>query len=140
MSTTTDLADAYWAEAYFGMSLDEFRRPALQVVSHAGELVGYSGVFALRREASFVVSCPPSIFKRMREELRMASPEELFDAEFLLRLLPETKKVIGPAWVGYLDDERSVVAESSSHFLTGASLVERLPDLRARVRCRRLGI
>lgn len=129
MSTTTGLADAYWAETYFGMSLDEFWRPALQVVPHAGELAGYSGVFALRRHASCIVSSPPSVFKRMQDELRLASAEELFDSEFLVRLLPQTNKVIGPAWIGYLGDERSVVAKSSSHFLTGARLLERLLEL-----------
>jgi RimJ/RimL family protein N-acetyltransferase len=129
MSTATDLADAYWAKVYFGMAIDEFRQPALHVISHAGELAGYAGVFSFRRKGSCVVSCPRSIFKKLRADLRMVSIEELFDAKVLSRLLPQATKIIGPAWIGYLDEESSILAESSADVLTGASLLKRLPEL-----------
>jgi ribosomal protein S18 acetylase RimI-like enzyme len=129
MSTATDLADAYWAEVYFGMAIDEFRQPALHVISHAGELAGYAGVFSFRRNASCVISCPSTIVARVRVDLRTVSIEKLFDAKFLSRLLPQTTKIIGPAWIGYLDEGSSILAESSADVLTGASLLKRLPEL-----------
>jgi GNAT superfamily N-acetyltransferase len=62
----------------------------------------------------------------VRSTLHWASITKLLDPEFLV---PDAERVVGPAWVGYLDDELSIPRESPMGLLTGSSLVARLPEL-----------
>lgn len=101
---TLTIAENYWAD-HLGCAVTDFARKSPFVIPHGDELADYHGLFALFREAAPVISVPPdelatlaSFFDR---ELagNATSPERFVSAA---RKLKGT--IIGPAFIGYLDE------------------------------------
>jgi GNAT superfamily N-acetyltransferase len=97
-----DIATNYWA-AHLGIPREALFSESLSIMTHAGELEGYGGVFALFRESAKVVSLPPEhaemlrpIFSNLSADF---SPKELESIS-----LPIASTIIGPAFIGYADD------------------------------------
>jgi len=97
--TATSLATGYWA-AEFGCAPDEWFAEPFRLVTHRGQFTDYHVVFGLFRHTRAVVSVPSGHAEKLRPMLTHlahgCSPEALAAA-----LEPVTKKVIGPAYLGY---------------------------------------
>jgi len=91
---------AYWAE-HFGIPEAAFAEPGPHIVPHAA-LGGWNGVWAFRRGETWVVSAPPHLVPRLRQE--PLAPRRLADRASLRDWLDAPgATVIGPAWWGWLD-------------------------------------
>lgn len=88
---------AYWS-AFFGLSTSEFLNTEPKVVPHAG-LQGYSGAWLFRHGDSFLISVPPEYVEHVRASLN----DDLTDEDFIGLFGGSAKKVIGPAYQGYLE-------------------------------------
>ncbi|MDH3686038.1 MAG: hypothetical protein OEP95_07420 [Myxococcales bacterium] len=91
---------AYWAE-HFGIPEAAFADPGPHIVPHAA-LGGWNGVWAFHRAGIWVVSAPPHLVPRLRQE--QLAPRRLADPAALRDWLDAPgATVVGPAWWGRLD-------------------------------------
>ncbi len=98
---TTEKVCEYW-RSHLGMADETLFSAPLRIITHAGELEGYGGVFALAREGAAVVSLPPSRSDQWRPLVAQIAGE--FSLQNLASTLrPFASAVIGPAFIGYAD-------------------------------------
>lgn len=91
------IIDAYWA-SHFGIAADGLFAEPIQLITHAGELSGYEGVFALFRNGSVIVSSPP---EKSDLRQRIVQATELTNESLASALSPVARRVIGPAEIRY---------------------------------------
>jgi GNAT superfamily N-acetyltransferase len=97
-----DIAASYWA-AHFGVPCHLLFTEPLSIISHAGELEEYHGIFALSRNGARLISLPSEYAESLRPiVLNLSSNFSLEDLARALR--PIASAVIGPAFIGYTDD------------------------------------
>ncbi len=93
------IAHDYWA-SQLGIPSERLFSEQLSVITHAGELTGYGGVFALFRDGAKMISLPPERAELLRPlVLQLPSHFTLDDLEKALRSF--ASMVIGPAFIGY---------------------------------------
>ncbi|MFL5581719.1 MAG: GNAT family N-acetyltransferase [Gemmatimonadaceae bacterium] len=96
--------DEYWAE-FLGRARDELRPGRAVVVAHAAQLEDYLGVYALELGGAPIVSAPPALAPALRARLAGLGPGALREPGSLLAALGDAARaVVGPAWIGYVDD------------------------------------
>jgi len=99
--TTASVAHAFWA-AHVGVPPERLFAEPTSIVTHAGDLDGYHGVFALFRNGSRLVSLPPRLAAECHEILS-ALPSNYSAGHLAHALRPLAGLIVGPAYVGYLD-------------------------------------
>ena len=94
--------DAYWATVFECPSHDVWR-PGVVVTPHAGQLVGYRGVFLFKRHDACRASAPPDLVEALNDLLRGRDARDVFRGDALLASLGDrVEQVVGPNWHGYV--------------------------------------
>jgi GNAT superfamily N-acetyltransferase len=91
----------YWA-SHFGIRSDDLFSEALRVITHGGELQGYTGAYALFRDKAAVVSLPSDRAGMLRPLIANAAAG-FSPLQFAEILKPFAATVIGPAFIGYAE-------------------------------------
>ncbi len=90
---------SYWA-AHFGCSTEALFAQPLHIVTHAADLAGYDGIFALFRDGAATASFPLDCVESLRRLLpsQPLTPVRVADA-----FSGSSFTVIGPAYIGYAE-------------------------------------
>ncbi len=114
MGMLLDLVDAAWAEA-LGCSASLLDASGPHLVPGGPGLAGYAGVYVARLGGSVLVYTPPTHEAAARQVLSAAAPEDVFSAEFCLKIAgPQGQVVLGPSWHGFVDVAHFQAAEGAA--------------------------
>lgn len=95
--------NSHWA-TYLGCDLNDLRAAHTLVMPHAG-LGNYPGLMFFRTEQACIISAPANLVSMIKPLVASRTPEEAYSPEFLrTHFNPLTEQVIGPSWVGYVDE------------------------------------
>ncbi len=107
-----DKLDMHWA-AGLGCRVTDLSQDRTVVVRHGAELSNYAGLFALKRNASSILSVPSANYEIALARCKGHPPHAVFDVSFLQKIAPpQWNVVIGPAWLGSADLTTFRVADS----------------------------
>ena len=97
--------ESYWASS-LGCRVEELRAPGSLVIPHGAALSEYHGVYVVRRGPSHVVSAPRCLCDEASAFMADREPDAVFDPQFLAELLGDAvERIIGPAWLGYVESD-----------------------------------
>ncbi|MDT9025114.1 GNAT family N-acetyltransferase [Rossellomorea yichunensis] len=103
-----------WAK-FLGCNYSELLVPKVSVIQHSESLNGYNGFYCFNNGTSCMISAPVKYVGKLDKAVSGLTPNQAFDAELLGHSIGDQhKKIIGPAFQGYIDNTSVLQASSSS--------------------------
>jgi GNAT superfamily N-acetyltransferase len=127
---TLRIVDDFWA-ADLGCSRGMLRSSSAIVVPHPAQYSNWTGIFILLVGAAPIISLPRALFPSLSTRAQSWLASEALDATFLRSVLSgSVDKIIGPAFVGYMDHRSAPSAEASAARLLREDDGEKISKLR----------
>lgn len=107
LAPTISTLDRFWVD-FFGCTPSIFGQSGTIVVPHAA-LGDYRGLWLFRRDHTLIVSIPPADYTKYKRRFAALTIAALDDRALLTSILGvRIDRMIGPAWIGYLDQAISL--------------------------------
>jgi len=118
MSRPIHVMNSTWADL-LGCGIEDLERPGTRIVPASDP--AYHGAQLFRRGAACIVSAPPPMVSEIARLVELQEPDAVFDPTLLLELFAaRVERLIGPAYLGYLEPEEFRPADTrGTRLLTG---------------------